>query len=192
METKSLRAWIIAMLACLGGYILYSGFIALIPKTLFFQYFSLFAYSTVPFCLMMIGLLFTRLDSSKLTKWGGALLAADGAIGLIWQVLVLIGKIQSTMIITMPLFISHTCLSAVLKGTAFILIALYFVDRRMLWWAIALAVFEASFAGSFAAWRLIGDSSTLKILYALFSCVLVVSEVVLMVKILKKCSNKTI
>ena len=186
MKSKSLRAWIIAMLACLGGYILYSGLVIWLPKTVFFQYFSILVYSVVPLCVMMVGLQFTKLDSSKLTKWGGALLAADGAIGLIWQVLVLIGKIQSTMIITMPLFISHTFLSAVLKGTAFILIALYFADRRMLWWAIALAVFEASFAGTFTAWRLIADSYVLMTFYSLFSCAVVVCEIVLLAKILKK------
>ncbi len=186
MKTKALRAWIIAMLACLGGYVLYSGLATWIPKTLFFQYFSIFFYSTVPLCLLMIGLLLTKEDSSKLAKWGGALLAIDGAIGLLWQVLLLIGKIQSTMLISTPIMISHTCMGALLKGAAFILLALYFSDKRMFGWAIVIAVFEMAFAGTFSAWQMIPKGHTLMALYALFSVIVLVCEVVFMVKMLKK------
>jgi len=186
METKSLRAWIIAMLACLGGYVLYSGLINWIPNTLFFQYFSIFVYSTVPLCVMMIGLLFTKEDSSKLAKWGGALFAIDGAIGLLWQVLLLIGKIQSTTLISTPLLVSHTCLGALLKSAAFILFALYFADKRMLGWAIVIAVSELAFAGTLSAWRMIPDNHILMSLYALFSVIVLVCEVVFLAKMLKK------
>ena len=187
METKSLRAWIIAMLACLGGYVLYSGLTNWIPNTLFFQYFSIFVYSTVPLCFLMIGLLFTKEDSSKLAKWGGALFAIDGAIGLLWQLLLLIGKIQSTMLISMPLLVAHSCLGALLKSAAFILIALYFSDKRMLGWAIVITVSELAFAGTLSAWRIIPNTSVLLMtVYALFSVIVVVCEVVFMVKMLKK------
>jgi len=189
MKTKSLRAWIIALLACIVGSAVYSTCWRWMPHSQFATYLSISVYTLVPFCELMLGLLFAKDDASPQAKRGGILYAIAGIIGLLLQALVLFSQIVSTNLMTMPVHLTSVALCAVLISAAFILIALSFSDRRLLVWAIVYAVFKVAFAVALSACRLISDNHLLFSIYGLAAVgvdVCLLGYFIKMLKLLKR------
>lgn len=190
MKTKSLRAWIIALLACIVGSAVYSTCWRWMPHNQFATYLSIFIYTLVPFCELMLGLLFAKDDASPQAKRGGILYAIAGILGLLLQVLVLFSQILSRQLINTPVHLTFIASCAVLLSAAFILIALSFSERRLLVWAIVYAVFKIAFAVALSACRLIPDNHLLfSLLYGLAAVgvdVCLLGYFIKMLKLLKR------
>ncbi len=187
-QARTLRTWIGALLAFFVVYMLYgvAGVLLsrlstsfgwdLITEQKAYRYAGIGIYCLVPLAKVMIGT-GVRQSDNALSRWGGLLLMADGALSMVWQLLLLIGMLTSTALTPRPLLIAEMILCALFMCSALILIAKGYAHRKMFGWAIAATVFEAWFVIGFIYSALSNFSNQSMVYYSFFSVGVVVCEI---------------
>ncbi len=150
---------------------------------LVYRYAGVFVYSSIPVCLMVIGRLLMGSNDGdvRLAKTAGALLIADGLLGLLKQGLVLAELISGQLINRPGVAVTQSTIGALLICTAMILIALYYGEKKMLGWAIAGTVFKIVFVSALSTFHLTGNTSAATV-FGICSVGVLVCEVVYYVK----------
>jgi len=153
MKHKSLRTWVITIIACIFIHQVYIAIGTFLPKiadsaglsidTLRMAYAdgNFLVYSSVLLGWLMCGiLLYCGGKTEKLTRYGGCLLIAYSVICVGWELITLIGRHLSVRLIPMSVNSVLVVVVGVLLSVALVLLALYYRQRHLLAWSVVYAV----------------------------------------------------
>lgn len=198
MKRSSLRSWIITIIVMIfvyQVYIMLGYMLAILAKHTGielstwqsgYRYGNLLLYSVVILGWLMSGIMVYKGDKeNKLAMFCGGALIAYGGIGLIWQLLAILGNLFAINLVPRPLLMTLNILTALLMCAALIFLAIYYRHRTLRNLAIAYTVFQVIFTTFYVIAQFLPFDSGYQLFYSIHGLVATAAMIVQIIYLFK-------